>query len=40
MYKWEKRCKILRGWGRTSALNESEKIEDRFGIKLNDIPKL
>ena len=36
--KWEKRCKILRGWGRTSALNESEKIEDRFGIKLNDIP--
>ena len=36
--KWEKRCKILRGWGRTSALNESEKIEDRFDIKLNDIP--
>ena len=36
--KWEKRCRILRGWGRTSALNESEKIEDRFGIKLNDIP--
>ena len=36
--KWEKRCRILRGWGRTSALNESEKIEDRFDIKLNDIP--
>ena len=36
--KWEKKCKILRGWGRTSALNESEKIEDRFDIKLNDIP--
>ena len=36
--KWEKRCRILRGWGRTSALNESEKIEDRFNIKLNDIP--
>ena len=36
--KWEKRCRILRGWGRTSALNESEKIEDRFAIKLNDIP--
>ena len=36
--KWEKRCRILRGWGRTSALNESEKIEDRFGIKLNGIP--
>jgi len=36
--KWEKKCRILRGWGRTSALNESEKIEDRFNIKLNDIP--
>ena len=36
--KWEKKCRILRGWGRTSALNESEKIEDRFDIKLNDIP--
>ena len=36
--KWEKRCRILRGWGRTSALNESEKIEDRFDIKLNGIP--
>ena len=36
--KWEKRCRILRGWGRTSALNESEKIEDRFDSKLNGIP--
>ena len=36
--KWEKKCRILRGWGRTSALNESEKIEDRFNIKLNGIP--
>ena len=36
--KWEKRCRILRGWGRTSAIKESEKIEDRFDIKLNDIP--
>jgi len=36
--KWGKKCRILRGWGRTSALNESEKIEDRFNIKLNDIP--
>jgi len=36
--KWEKRCRILRGWGRTSALNESEKIEDRFDIKLDGIP--
>ena len=36
--KWEKKCRILRGWGRTSALNESEKIEDRFGVKLDGIP--
>ena len=36
--KWEEKCRMLRGWGRTSALNESEKIEDRFDIKLNDIP--
>ena len=36
--KWEKRCKILRGWGRTSALTESEKLEDRFSIELDKIP--
>ena len=36
--KWEKRCKILRGWGRTSAINESDKLEDRFNIELDDIP--
>ncbi len=36
--KWEEKCRMLRGWGRTSALNETEKIEDRFNIKLNDIP--
>ncbi|SVB89724.1 uncharacterized protein METZ01_LOCUS242578, partial [marine metagenome] len=35
--KWEEKCRMLRGWGRTSALNESEKIEDRFNIKLDDI---
>lgn len=33
------RAKMLRGWGRTSAIfAESEKIEDRFGRKLNGIP--
>jgi len=36
--KWEEKCRMLRGWGRTSALNETEKIEDRFNIKLDGIP--
>ena len=36
--EWERKFRILRGWGRTSALNESEKIEHRFGGKLGDIP--
>jgi len=35
--KMDERCRILRGWGRRSAVNESEKIEDRFSIKLNNI---
>ena len=36
--KWDSKFKILRGWGRTSAINESEKLEDRFNVKLDDIP--
>ena len=36
--KMDKRCRILRGWGRSSAINESEKNEDRFSIKLDNIP--
>ena len=36
--KWEEKGRMLRGWGRTSALNETEKIEDRFNLKLDDIP--
>ena len=36
--EWERKFRILRGWGRTSALNESEKIEERFNKKLDDIP--
>ena len=36
--KWEEKCRMLRGWGRTSALNETEKIEDRFGEELDQIP--
>jgi len=36
--KWDEKFRILRGWGRTSAINESEKLEDRFNIKLDGIP--
>ncbi len=36
--KMDERCRILRGWGRSSAINESEKIEDRFNIELDSIP--
>jgi CDP-6-deoxy-D-xylo-4-hexulose-3-dehydrase len=36
--KWEEKCRIIRGWGRTSALTESEKLEDRFSIELDKIP--
>ena len=36
--KWEEKGRIIRGWGRTSALNESEKLEERFSIELDKIP--
>jgi CDP-6-deoxy-D-xylo-4-hexulose-3-dehydrase len=36
--KMDEKCRVLRGWGRSSAINESEKIEDRFSIKLDNIP--
>lgn len=36
--KWDEKFKILRGWGRRSAINESEKLEDRFNVKLDDVP--
>jgi len=37
--KLRDRAKVLRGWGRTSAIfAESEKIEVRFGRKLDGIP--
>ena len=36
--KWEEKCRIIRGWGRTSALTESEKLEERFSIELDKIP--
>lgn len=38
-YKLYERAKLLRGWGRSSAtFNESEKIEDRFDVKVSNIP--
>jgi CDP-4-dehydro-6-deoxyglucose reductase, E1 len=37
-YKLYQNAKLLRGWGRSSAtINESEKIEDRFNIKVSGI---
>ncbi len=37
-YKLYQRAKLLRGWGRSSAtFNESEKIEDRFNVKISGI---
>jgi CDP-6-deoxy-D-xylo-4-hexulose-3-dehydrase len=37
-YKLYQNAKLLRGWGRSSAtFNESEKIEDRFDIKISGI---
>ncbi len=36
--KWEEKCRIIRGWGRTSALTESEKLEERFSTELDKIP--
>ena len=36
--KLAEKCKILRGWGRSSAINESEKLEERFNIELSGIP--
>ena len=36
---WKDRAKVLRGWGRSSALfAESENIEERFKTKLGNIP--
>ena len=36
--EWEKRARILRGWGRTSAITESENIEERYSSSLDGIP--
>ena len=37
-YKLYQEAKLLRGWGRSSAIfNESEKIQDRFNVKISGI---
>jgi len=36
--KWYQKCKMLRGWGRSSAVDESENIKKRFGVNLEGIP--
>lgn len=34
---WMDRCKILRGWGRSSARDEGEDLQKRFGVTLAGI---
>ena len=36
--EWYRKCKMLRGWGRSSAVDESEDIKKRFGVKLEGLP--
>lgn len=35
--EWAKRSKMLRGWGRSSAVDESETIETRLGVKVDGV---
>jgi len=35
---WHVKCKILRSWGRSSAVDESEDIKKRFAVNLGGIP--
>jgi len=36
--KWDDRARVLRGWGRSSSIfKDSEKLSDRFGMKIDDI---
>lgn len=35
---WDRKARILRGWGRASSVNESEDLTLRFSSTLNDIP--
>ena len=34
---WKTKCKVLRGWGRSSAADESEDLEKRFNIHIDGI---
>lgn len=34
---WNLKCRVLRGWGRSSAIDETEDVKKRFGVKLEDI---
>jgi len=36
--EWYRKCKMLRGWGRSSAIDESENIKKRLGVNLEGIP--
>lgn len=35
--EWNRKARILRGWGRSSAIDESEDIKKRFKVRLNNI---
>lgn len=35
--EWKRKCLVLRGWGRSSAVDESESLEKRFGVKLEGV---
>ncbi len=35
---WDQRARVLRGWGRSSAVDESEDIRKRFGVEVDGIP--
>lgn len=37
-FSWRNRAKTLAGWGRSSAINESEEAEIRFNRKVDGIP--
>jgi CDP-6-deoxy-D-xylo-4-hexulose-3-dehydrase len=34
---WNLKCRVLRGWGRSSAIDETEDVRKRFGVKLEDV---
>ncbi len=34
---WDKRCRMLRGWGRSSAIDETEDTTKRFSARIGDL---